>query len=102
MLKVTTSSTTSAGTYQITAVFTETLPGTTARLAVLPFIFGSLLIARRKKAAGKTWIISCIAIIALTGAAMMMGCGGPGISSSTPPNPTHQVTSSGVVDLTVQ
>jgi hypothetical protein len=70
---------------------------------VLPFILGSLLMARRKKARGSAWLISCLAILVVAGATMVIGCGGsPGSSSTGPPNPTHQVRSSGVVNLTVQ
>jgi Big-like domain-containing protein/centrosomal CEP192-like protein/HYDIN/CFA65/VesB family protein len=102
-LQVTTSSTTPAGTYQITAVFTESLPGITSALLVLPFILGSLPMARRKKAARSSWLIFCLAILVVAGVTMLIGCGGsPGSSSTGPTNPTHQVTSSGVVYLTVQ
>jgi hypothetical protein len=39
----------------------------------------------------------------MAGAAFAIGCGGGGESSSTPITPTtHQVTSSGVVSLTIQ
>jgi hypothetical protein len=48
------------------------------------------------------WVTACLGLALIGAAAFTSGCGG-GSSSTTPPPPqTHQVTSSGVVSLTVQ
>jgi hypothetical protein len=98
-----TSSTTPAGTYQITAVFTETVSGTAAFI-LLPILLLPLVFLRRKLAARGVWITACLGLVLLAGAAVAcVGCGGGGGgSSSTPPPQTQQVVSSGTVTLTVQ
>jgi hypothetical protein len=98
---IATSSTTPAGTYQITVVFTETLPG-----AALGFLFPLLVLPflafHRRKLRPNIWISACLALVLLAGVSSLVGCGGGGSVSSPPVNPTHQVNSSGVVTLTVQ
>lgn len=96
-LTITTASTTPQGTYTITVVFTETLPGAAALL--LPLL---LLPAAGKKRKRKLfWMLPAALLIALL--ATVSGCGGGGSGGGGGSNPqTHQVTSSATVTLTVQ
>lgn len=95
-LTITTSSSTPSGTYPITAVFTETLPGAPALASavLLLFPFASSGLHRKKLRA------SMLTIIVVTFLLVTIGCGGVGGGEMQPQN--HQVTSSGVVTLTVQ
>jgi hypothetical protein len=97
-LTITTSTTTPKGVYQITVVFTETQPGTATGFILLPFLLLPLLFARRRvnyRSIGPTvWL--GIALIAAT--TFGIGCGGSGSGSV----PSHTITSSGAVTLTVQ
>lgn len=97
---ITTSSATPKGTYQITVVFTETLPGAAAAGILLPFLLLPVLYFRKRFARGK-WLVAGIVLAVATVAIYGTGCGG---GSSTPPPPpqTHQVTSSGSVTLIIQ
>jgi hypothetical protein len=97
---ITTSSSTPKGTYQVTVVFSEILPGSASAFVILPFLLLPLLFIRRKMAGRGAWFTACIGLILLAGAAAAVGCGGS--SSSTVTNPTHQISSSGTVSLTVQ
>jgi hypothetical protein len=104
-VSITTSSTTPAGTYQITVVFTETEPGAAPAAGLLPILLLPLLFVRRKLTSMRYGLTAYLGLILLAGMAWMSACGGGGNSgsTSTPPlNPTHQVTSSGVVSLTIQ
>jgi hypothetical protein len=96
-LSIATSSSTPAGTYQVTAVFTETLPGSSmlasAALFFLPFAFVAIGPKKLRQ--------SILTIALLVGALVAIGCGGGGGGGGTQPQ-NHQVTSSGVVMLTVQ
>jgi len=98
---ITTSSTTPAGTYQITVVFTETVPGAASAGILLPLLLLPLLVVRKKLAARGTWTAACLGMVLITAAVFSIGCGGSN-STATPPPATHQVTSSGAVTLTVQ
>jgi len=101
--KTVTISTTAAspsGTYQITVIFTETLPGTATAQVLLPILLLPLLLVRRKMAQRGIWFTACLALVLLAGMACSTGCGGGGTQSTTPA--THQVTSSGTVSLTIQ
>jgi hypothetical protein len=104
---IATSSTTPAGTYQVTVVFTETLPGTASAGILLPFFLLPLMFLRKRLAARGVWLTAC-AVLVLMSSAFWIGCGGggggggSGSTSVTQTSPTHQVTSSGVVSLTVQ
>jgi hypothetical protein len=102
-LTIATSSSTPLGTYQVTVVFTETLPGAASGWILLPLLLVPLAAARRK---AKLTGICFLAILglAIAVAATGTGCGGGGGGGGSAPvqNPTHQVTSSGVVNLTVQ
>ncbi len=97
---ITTSTTTPAGTYQITVVFTETLSGAAGAFVLLPFLLLPLVVAKRKLAAQRIWVISSLGFVLMIVAATSVGCGGGG-SGSKPSSGTHQVTSSGVVTLTI-
>jgi hypothetical protein len=106
VVTINTSSSTPAGTYQIIVVFTETLPGSAAAIVFLPILLLPRLFLTRKWAARRFWLTACLALL-VSAIAIDSGCGGSGnaASSSPPPPPpsqTHQVTSSGVVTLTVQ
>jgi hypothetical protein len=102
-LTIATSSSTPLGTHQVTVVFTETLPGAASGWILLPLLLVPLAAARRK---AKLTGICFLAILglAIAVAATGTGCGGGGGGGGSAPvqNPTHQVTSSGVVNLTVQ
>ncbi len=98
---IATSATTPAGTYVITVVFTETLPGASSALLVLPLLLLPLVAARRRWKARRIGLIAGLVLIIMV-AITAGGCGG-GSSSSTSTTPqTHQVTSSAAVTLTVQ
>jgi hypothetical protein len=98
---INTSSSTPAGTYQIIVVFTETLPGMAASLVFLPILLLPRLFLRNKRAANRFRLTVCLALL-VSALGIAAGCGGSGNTSPPPPPQTHQVTSSGVVTLTVQ
>ncbi len=99
---IATKSSTPDGDYQITVVFTETIPGASTAWLLFPILLLPLA-AIRKRGAWKAWLAACVLLgLIMTGFAS--GCGGNsngGISTPTPA-PTHQVTSSGVVSMTVK
>jgi hypothetical protein len=98
---IATSATTPAGTYVITVVFAETLPGASSAWLLFPLLLLPLAAARRRwRAAGFGLMASLVLLLMVV--ATMGGCGGGSSSTSTPPPQTHQVTSSGAVTLTVQ
>lgn len=99
---IATSAATPAGTYQITLVFTETLPGASTALIFLPIALLPLLFVRRRLTSRGMWITVFLGLIFAGGVVAATGCGGGSSASPAPPNPTHQVTSSGTVSLTVQ
>jgi hypothetical protein len=98
VLTISTTSATPAGTYQVTAVFSETVTG--AAFILLPFLLIPLVILRKRLAAQGVWITACLGLVLLAAAAFNTGCGGGGSSSTAPPQ-THQVTTSGAVTLIV-
>jgi hypothetical protein len=100
-MTIATSTATPKGTYQVTVVFSETVSGTSSSWILLPILLLPLVYVRRKLAAQGVWITACLVLVLLAAVAYTSGCGGGGSSSSTPPQ-TYQVTSSGVVTLTVQ
>jgi hypothetical protein len=88
------------GTYQITVVFTETLPGAATAIMFLPILLLPLLFARRKLGAGQVGFMAFLALaLALTVAS---GCAGGSSGTGQTQLQTHVATSSGVVTLTVQ
>lgn len=97
VVTLTSSASTPAGTYQITVVFNETLPGAATALVLLPVLLLPVLFARRR-----AWLTASLGLIFLALAAGITACGGGGSGSSTPINATHQATTSGVITLTVQ
>ena len=99
VVTIATSATTPSGTYQITVVFAETLPDSSTAFVVLPVLLLPLWFMRRKLTSRGIWVAVCL-VLTLGAAAVATGCGGG--SSSSPTGSTHQVTSSGVVGLTVQ
>ena len=94
---ITTSSSTPAGTYQVTVVFTETVSGAASGWILLPILLLPLVFLRKRLAARGVWITACLGLVLLAAAALSSGCGG-----GDPPPPPHQVMSSGVVTLTIQ
>jgi FG-GAP-like repeat/Bacterial Ig-like domain (group 3)/Chitobiase/beta-hexosaminidase C-terminal domain len=96
-LTITTTASTPPGTYQITAVFTETLPGSASALAFAPFLLLPLTISRKKRR--REHVLVAAFVLALL-AFVASGCGGGSGGGGTPP--THQVTISSVVTLNVQ
>ena len=105
---ITTSPTTPAGTYQVTVVFNETVSGASTSWILLPILLLPLVFLRRRMAARGVWVTACLGLILLAGAVLCTGCGGGGGSTGGGGGgggggtQTHQVTSSGVVTLTVQ
>lgn len=101
---IATSSTTPKGTYLVTVVFTETVPGAATASILLPILLLPLFFLRKKLTSQGIWFSACLGLVLLAGAAFTIGCGGGGSGSTTttPTNPTHQVTGSGTVTLTIQ
>jgi hypothetical protein len=97
---ITTSSATPAGTYAITIVFTETLPGVASALLLFPTLLLPLF-GRKNLTAARVRSLVCLGF-ALAVLAAATGCGGGGGGGSPTPPATHQVTSSASVTLTVQ
>jgi sugar lactone lactonase YvrE len=99
---VSTFSTTPAGTYLITIVFTETLPGAASGLIFLPVLLLPLVAVSRKRVRRQIRLTGLLAIT-ITVVATILGCGGGGNAGngSAPPQ-THTVSSSATVTLVVQ
>jgi trimeric autotransporter adhesin len=98
-LTITTTSATPAGTFPVTVVFTETLPGAAPALIALPLLLLPFAgIARKRVKPGALWMV-CLGIALTLGA--IAGCGGSGGGGGTTPQ-THEVTSSATVTLIVQ
>jgi len=94
-----TTTATPSGTYQVTVVFAETMSGTSSALVLMPILLLPLVAVRKKWQARRIWLLACLGIALTAGA--VVGCGGSASVSTTPPL-THQVTSSGIVSITVQ
>jgi hypothetical protein len=102
---ITTTSSTPAGTYQVTVVFTETVSGAATSWILLPILLVPLVFLRRKLAARGVWFTVCFGLVLLAATAVACtGCGGGGSTTNTSPPPpqTHQATSSATVTLIVQ
>jgi hypothetical protein len=97
-LSITTNSTTPSGTYQITVVFDETLPGVASALTFLPVLLLPTLVIGRKRT--KMHFVSMLCLGMLLTIGTVVGCGGSGGSGGSNPQ-THQITSSGSVMLVV-
>jgi hypothetical protein len=98
VVTIATSSATPTGTYQITVVFTETVPFTAAFLA--PLLLLPLFLLRRKLTAQGSWTVLCLGAALLASTVFALGCGGSSSGSSSPQ--TQQVRESGTVSLTVR
>lgn len=104
-VSISTSSNTAKGTYQVTCVFTETEPGAAAGFLWRVLLIPAWFIKRRN---GKRRInfFAYVPLVLVLAAVCAIGCGGGSGGGSAPvppqPSPTHQVTSSGVVSLTIQ
>jgi hypothetical protein len=102
-ITIATSSATPAGTYLVTVIFTETVTGAATAGILFPFLLLPLVMLRRRMARRGIWITACMGLVVMaTVATICIGCGGGGPSSVSTPPPTHQVTSSGAVSLTIK
>jgi hypothetical protein len=101
---IATGANTPKGTYQVTTVFNETVAGQSAAYVLLPFLLLPLYGVRKKLSRNALWTLAWLTLLAGATAFTLSGCGGGGggSSSTPPPAPTQQVTSSGVVTLTIQ
>jgi hypothetical protein len=96
-------SSTPAGTYQITVVFTETEPGAAAGFVLLPILLLPFAYLRKKASLRPLWVMGSLGVLLLVSGACITACGGNSGATQTPsPNVGHQVTSSGTVSLTIQ
>ncbi len=98
-LSITTTSTTPTGSFVITAVFTETLPGASIAIFLLPFLLAPFA-SKGRRNTGRLCLLAIVGMITLL--AIVAGCGGGGGGGTNPPPQTHQVTSSGTVTLVVK
>jgi subtilase family serine protease len=98
---IATSSTSPAGTYQITVIFNETVSGAATAGILLPILLLPLLLLKRRLTARGVWLSAGFALVLMAATAFCVGCGGGGSTSTTPINQTHQVTSSGLVSLII-
>ena len=96
-VSIVTQSTTPAGSYSITVVFTETLSGAAASLLLPVLILPFWPRGRFGKPIHKRYLLCMLMLLGI--AVFGMGCGGGGGSSSTTNN---SVRSSGVVTLAVE
>jgi hypothetical protein len=102
-VSIATSPATRPGTYQVTVVFTEAQPGLATAVLLLPVLMIPIMVRGRMRTRG-AWSTGLLALMLLGVAALNNGCGGgTRFSSGLSQSPqAHQVTSSGVVSLTVQ
>ena len=99
VLTINTTAATPAGTYSITAVFAETLPGAAAGLILLPFLLFPFAGTKKRKRVGMVLVALLVLAVAVVVAGG--GCGGGGSGSGYTPPSTHTATSSGTVTLVV-
>jgi hypothetical protein len=93
---------TPAGTYQVTVVFNETVPGTASAWVLFPFLLLPFAALRKRGPVGKLWP-AVLLVSAFALAEFVFGCGGGANAPVSPaPVPTQQVTSSGTVSINVQ
>jgi hypothetical protein len=103
VLTISTSSSTPAGTYQVTVVFDETVSSTSSGFILLPFLLLPLYFLRKRLTALGIWSGVYLSVIMMAAMAFSVGCGGSGPPPTPMPTQTTQsVTSSGVVGMTVQ
>jgi hypothetical protein len=99
---INTKSSTPDGIYPITVVFAETIPGASTAWLLFPILLMPLASVKKRGAYRKMWFAACL-LLGMALASSASGCGGSaggGVSPS--PTPTQQVTSSGVVSITVK
>jgi hypothetical protein len=101
VLTISTSSTTPAGTYQVTVVFGETVATSTSAFVLLPFLLLPLFFLRKKLTSRSIWPAVSLNLILLAVTAFSVGCGGSS-SPATTTQSTQSVTSSGVVGMMVK
>ena len=94
-----TSATTPAGTYPITVVFTETLPGAATGLVLMPMLLLPLAARRRKWTVGRIWLMAGLGLVLTVVGAVGCGGGDPTLGALSE---THTITISGAVNLTVE
>jgi hypothetical protein len=95
-------STTPAGNYTVTVVFTETEPGTMTAVVLMPILLLPFIYLRRKTSSRRLCFTIVLGALLLVPAACVTACGGNSGSTQTRPIVTQQVTSSATVSLTVQ
>ena len=100
ILTISTSSTTPAGTYQVTVVFDETVSSTSSGFILLPLLLLPVYLLRRKLTRRGVWAAVGLSVMLAGAVAFSVGCGGSS-SSSTTKTTTQAVTSSGVVGMAV-
>jgi hypothetical protein len=98
---ISTLSSTQAGTYTVTVVFTETESGVATAFTLLPILLLPFACTRRKVSSLRLCLTVLLGVLLLVPAACIGACGGSSASTETPPVITHQVTSSATVSLTV-
>jgi len=102
-LTISTGAATPKGTYQVTAVFNETVPAQSGAWVLLPFfLLVPLYRGRKKLRRNVLWSLAWLTLLAGAAVFTVTGCGGGGSTSTPPPQTTQQVSTSGVVTLTVQ
>jgi hypothetical protein len=101
-VSISTASSTPAGTFAITVVFTQTLPGAALAWITLPVLLLPLWAVRRRARKHGIWLMLA-AGLGFAILATATACGGGGSNSNPPPPPTtHQATTSAVLTLVVR
>lgn len=101
-LTITTSSTTPKGTYQIIAVFQESVSIGTSAAYLTPFFLLPLVLLRKNLRLRNILSLACMVLLTVA-MVFSTGCGGSSSGkASTNPTSTQTVTSSGTISLTVQ
>jgi hypothetical protein len=102
-LSIKTATTSPKGTYQVTVAFIETLPSTANQGLALP-LFMLPFALRTKNAKPRVKLLALSIALALTLTAVStIGCGGTSPHQSCPASSSQeQITSSGLVSLTIQ
>jgi hypothetical protein len=99
---VSTLSTTPAGAYTVTVVFTETESGVATAVTLLPILLLPFACTQRKMSSRRLCCTVLLGFLLLVPAACISACGGSSAPTQTPSVVTHQMTSSATVSLTVQ
>jgi hypothetical protein len=99
---IATTAATPPGTCTVTAVFAQTLRGAVSALLLFPFLLPPLAGMRRKRSVKMVYLLASLSVALMAGSAIGCVSGGHSPVAPSTPNPTHQVTSSGSVSITVQ